>query len=327
MARSREITKARFIEPMQCRPVDRLPAGYEWEYEVKLDGYRALGIKSGGRVRLVSRNGNELADRFPAVTRALTKLPDETIVDGEVVALDGTGRPSFSLLQNYRQAGTALEYYAFDLVHLAGRNLREHPLDERRQLLRSRVMPHLLSPIRFSETLSGSAAEVITAIKGQSLEGVIAKRSDSRYEPGQRSGAWVKLRVNQGQELVIGGYVPTGSNFDSLIVGYYAGDELIYVARVRNGFVPAVREKVFKHFRGLETEECPFVNLPQRNKGRWGYGLTTEKMDECRWLKPMLVAQIEFAEWTDGDHLRHSKFVGLRDDKNAREVRRERSRA
>jgi DNA ligase D-like protein (predicted ligase) len=310
---------------MQCRPVDRLPEGSEWEYEVKLDGYRALGVKSGGRVQLVSRNGNELAQRFPEVAGALTKLPEETIVDGEIVALDETGRPSFNLLQNYRQAGTALEYYTFDLLHLAGRNLREHPLGERRELLRSRVMRRLASPIRFSEALNGSPAEVIAAVKAQSLEGVIAKRSDSRYESGQRSGAWVKLRVNQGQDLVIGGYVPTGSNFDSIIVGYYAGDELIYVARVRNGFGPTIREKVFEHFRGLETKECPFVNLPQRDKGRWGYGLTAEKMAECRWLKPRLVAQIEYAEWTDGDHLRHSKFVALRDDKKAREVRREKA--
>ena len=119
---------------------------------------------------------------------------------------------------------------------------------------------------------------------------------------------------------MIGGYVPSGRNFDSIIVGYYAGRELLYVARVRNGFVPSLREAVFKRFRGLETKQCPFANLPQRDRGRWGYGLAAEKMAECRWLKPRLVAQIEYAEWTDGDHLRHSKFVGLRDDKDAREV-------
>jgi bifunctional non-homologous end joining protein LigD len=129
--------------------------------------------------------------------------------------------------------------------------------------------------------------------------------------------------VNKGQELVIGGYVPSGRNFDSIIVGYYRDEELHYVARVRNGFVPEVRAAVFARFRSLETDRCPFANLPQKDKGRWGYGLTAEKMKECRWLKPKLIAQIEYADWTEGDHLRHSKFIGLRDDKEAQEVRKE----
>ena len=267
MARPREISKAQFIEPMRCRPVDRRPEGKDWEYEVKLDGYRALGIRSGGRVRLMSRNGNDLSERFPSVVQALAKLPDETIVDGEI-ALDRTGRPSFNLLQNFRNASTVLEYYAFDLLYVGSRWLLERPLTGRREPLRSRVMPWLTTPIRFSETLHGSAAKVIAAIKTQGLEGVMAKRRDSRYEPGQRSGAWVKLRVNKGQELVIGGYVPAGRNFDSIIVGYFTAADLRYIARVRNGFVPTIREEVFKRFTGLETDVCPFVNLPQKDKGR-----------------------------------------------------------
>jgi bifunctional non-homologous end joining protein LigD len=140
----------------------------------------------------------------------------------------------------------------------------------------------------------------------------------------QGDGAWVKMRINKGQELVIGGYVPTGKNFDSLIVGYYERDDLIYVARVRNGFIPALRAKVFERFHKLEIKTCPFSNLPQRDKGRWGQGLTPDKMPECRWLKPHLVAQIEYADWTDVNHLRHSKFVALRDDKAAKDVKRER---
>jgi ATP-dependent DNA ligase len=113
-------------------------------------------------------------------------------------------------------------------------------------------------------------------------------------------------------------------NFDSLIVGYYEGNDLMYVARVRNGFVPALRAKVFERLRKLEIKACPFTNLPQRDKGRWGQGLTADKMAECRWLKPQLVAQIEYADWTDVNHLRHSKFIALRDDKPAKHVRRER---
>jgi bifunctional non-homologous end joining protein LigD len=184
-------------------------------------------------------------------------------------------------------------------------------------------MPWMQGEVIFSETFDAPVAEIVAAVKKQGLEGVIAKRRDSRYEPGRRSGAWVKMRINKGQELVIGGYVPSGKNFDSIIVGYYDRDALIYVARVRAGFVPALRVKVFERFHTLEINTCPFSNLPQRNKGRWGQGLTADKMTECRWLKPQLVAQIEYADWTDVNHLRHSKFVALRDDKAAKDVKRE----
>lgn len=308
---------------MQCLPVTKLPEGPNWEYEVKFDGYRALGIKCGGRVRLMSRNGNDFSARFPSITSALSNLPDDTVVDGEIVALDEIGRTSFNVLQNYNDSATPLQFYAFDLLHFAGNNLRDSPLRKRRELLRVKIMPRMQGEILLSESLEASAAAILAAVKQQGLEGVIAKRRDSRYEPGRRSGAWVKMRVNKGQELVIGGYVPTGKNFDSLIVGYYKGNDLVYVARVRNGFVPALRAKLFERFRNLEDKNCPFSNLPQRDKGRWGQGLTADKMAECRWLKPHLVAQIEYADWTDVNHLRHSKFVALRDDKPGKQVHRE----
>jgi ATP-dependent DNA ligase len=133
-------------------------------------------------------------------------------------------------------------------------------------------MPRMPEQIRFSKTLEATASELVAAVKKQGLEGVIAKRRDSLYEPGRRSGAWVKMRINKGQELVIGGYVPSPKNFDSLIVDYYEGGDLVYVARVRAGFVPALRVKVFERFRRLEIKTCPFSNLPQRDKGRWGSG-------------------------------------------------------
>ncbi len=123
------------------------------------------------------------------------------------------------------------------------------------------------------------------------------------------------MRVNQGQEFVIGGYTPSAKNFDALIFGYYEGKRLNYVARCRNGFTPALRADLAKRLRGLEMAECPFSNLPEARSGRWGVGLTAAKMKECRWIKPELVARVEFAEWTLDDHLRHSKFVGLREDK------------
>ena len=311
--------KARFVDPMQCQAVERLPEGRKWAYELKLDGYRALGIKSGGHPQLLSRNRKDLSVRFRKVAEALAKLPDETVIDGEIVALDESGRPSFGALQN-GSAGAVVRFFVFDLLFITGRSLQREPLEKRRQLLYEELMPKMPEIICYSDTLEASAADVVAAVKKQGLEGVIAKRRDSVYEPGRRSGAWVKMHVNKGQEFVIGGYVPTGSNFDSIIVGYYKGDDLIYVARVRNGFTPVSRDTIFKQLRRCADGPCPFVNLPQRDNGRWGEGLTAEKMTECRWLKPELVAQIEFAEWTEGDHLRHSKFVGLRDDKDPRDV-------
>jgi ATP-dependent DNA ligase len=131
------------------------------------------------------------------------------------------------------------------------------------------------------------------------------------------------MRVNRGQEFVIGGYTHGTKTFDALIFGYYEADRLIYVARTRNGFTPATRARLFRRFKGLEINECPFANLPETKSGRWGQGLTKAKMAECQWLKPVLVGQFEFLEWTADNHLRHSKFVGLRDDKPAASVRRE----
>jgi bifunctional non-homologous end joining protein LigD len=183
----------------------------------------------------------------------------------------------------------------------------------------------LHEPIRESPVLDASLDDLIQSVKAQRLEGIVAKRADSRYEPGQRSGAWQKMRVNQVQEFVIGGYTPAGRNFDAIIFGYYDSEgRLIYVARTRNSFTPSSRDALYQHFRGLETAKCPFVNLPEARSGRWGEGLTAEKMKECRWLKPMLVGQFEFVEWTPDGHLRHARFVALREDKQARDVRRDR---
>jgi ATP-dependent DNA ligase len=128
------------------------------------------------------------------------------------------------------------------------------------------------------------------------------------------------MRVNQGQDFVIGGYTVGGKTFDALVFGYYDGDRLIYAARTRNGFTPASREALFQQFKGLETAQCPFANLPEAKSGRWGAGLTTEKMKECRWVKPVLVGQFEFLEWTPDNHLRHARFVGLREGRKARDV-------
>ncbi len=151
----------------------------------------------------------------------------------------------------------------------------------------------------------------------------MAKRRDSRYEPGERSGAWQKMRVNKVQEFVIGGYTMGGATFDALVFGYYDGDKLNYAARTRNGFTPKLRSELLKRFKPLETANCPFANLPEKKSGRWGAGLTAAKMLDCRWLRPSLVGQFEFVEWTPDGHLRHSRFMGLREDKRATDVRKE----
>ncbi len=143
------------------------------------------------------------------------------------------------------------------------------------------------------------------------------------YEPGQRSGAWQKMRINKGQEFVIAGYTVGGATFDALVFGYYEGSKLLYASRTRNGFTPRLREELLKRFRGLEITKCPFANLPEPRGGRWSQGLTAAKMEECRWIKPVLVGQFEFTEWTPDNHLRHSRFVALREDKRAMEVGRE----
>ena len=186
-------------------------------------------------------------------------------------------------------------------------------------------MTELTEPVRQSPTFEVSLPDLIECVRAQGVEGIVAKRRDSRYEPDERSGAWQKMRINRGQEFVIGGYTPAGRNFDALIFGYYDDSGgLVFAAKTRNGFTPASRDQLFKRLKSIQTlAGCPFVNLPKKKPGRWGQGITAEKMAECIWLKPVLVGHFEFVEWTPDNHLRHSKFIGLREDKRAEEVRRE----
>jgi DNA ligase D-like protein (predicted ligase) len=313
---------ATFIEPMECLAVATLPEGAQWVWEIKLDGYRAIAMKSGGAVALFSRNKKSLSKKFPYIVEALAGLPEGTVVDGELVALDDRGRPEFNLLQNFRARAPRIHYYIFDLLCCEGRDLTHLPLVERRAWLKSLVT---ISDkrIRISDYIEAEADEVLAAVREQGLEGIVGKRRDGIYEPGKRSGAWIKHRVNLGQEFVIGGYFPGPHGIDSLIVGYYDGDRLMYVARTRNGFVPASRRRVFSKLKHLLTPSCPFVNLPETHSSRFGEELSAEKMKKAVWLRPEAVAQIEFLEWTDADRLRHSKFVGLREDKDPRGVIRE----
>src|SRR5215471_6383299 len=303
---------------------EKLPEGPDWQYELKLDGYRALAIKSSGKVHLRSRNDNDFSGRYSEITEALAPMPDETVLDGEVVALDESGKPSFSVLQNYGSAGVPLNFYIFDVLVLRGEDLTREPLTKRRELLEQHVLAALDEPIRYSPGLQASLADLIRSVKAQGLEGLVAKKRNSCYEPGQRSGAWQKMRINRGQEFVIAGYTPAPKNFDALVIGHYDGGNLMYAARTRNGFTPTSRAELFRKLKPLEIAECPFTNLPEKKAGRWGAGLTAAKMAECRWLKPELVGLFEFVEWTEDAHLRHSRICGLRGDKRAKDVSRER---
>jgi bifunctional non-homologous end joining protein LigD len=310
---------AAFIEPMQCRAVDKLPEGEGWLYEIKLDGYRCLAVKTGAEVELFSRNRRSFNAAFPAVARALAPLDDGTVLDGEIVALDAKGRPAFNALQRRKAINKNITYYLFDILIDGGRSLLGLPLVKRRQRLEE-IAARLDGPLRLSQTFAGTAAELIAAAGKLGLEGLVAKRKDSRYEPGRRSGAWTKYRVDQGQELVIGGYVPGGGGFQSLLAGYYENGRLLFVGKVKNGFVPRVKREVAALFKDLETEGCPFANLPEKKRARRGEALTAEAMRRCRWLKPELIAQVEYTDWTEANHLRHARFVGLREDKDPREV-------
>jgi bifunctional non-homologous end joining protein LigD len=314
--------KARFVTPMAARVVDTLPEGSDWLYEVKFDGYRALVIKNGSRVEIRSRNEKDLTAAYPGVAAAARKLESrEATVDGEVVAVDANGRPSFQALQHRSgHPGYTIAFYAFDLLHLNGRDLTDERLDCRRALL-----PAVLdrSGILMSVDLPGDLEHVIAAVQSLGLEGVIAKRKSSRYTPGDRSTSWLKLKLDKQQEFVVGGCRLSGGVVDSLLVGYYDQRELRFAGKVRAGFTPRLRREVAGELKPYYADRCPFVDLPHTRTSRWGGGVTADQMAEMQWLRPAMVAQIRFVEWTAEGHLRHAAFLGLRTDTRAASVRRE----
>ena len=307
---------------MMAKLTDKLPEGTQWTYEVKWDGYRALLLKSGDRVRLLSRKDNDLTATYPTIEAAGSRLRAETaMLDGEIVALDSKGRPSFQALQHRSAHRTyAIVFYAFDLLHWNGEDLTGLPLTERRKRLPSIVKG---SGILLSEPLPGTPQQVIEAVSRVGLEGVVAKRTDSRYQSGERSGAWVKLKLDKQQEFVIGGYRSGPNGVDALLVGYHEGKHLRFAGKVRAGFTPHLRRELFESLKPIQIATCPFVDLPNSKTSHWGGGVTAEQMAEMMWVRPTLVAQIRFVEWTNDGHLRHAAFLGLRSDKRASEVRRE----
>jgi bifunctional non-homologous end joining protein LigD len=247
----------------------------------------------------------------------------QLVIDGEIVALAEDGRPSFQALQHRASHPKhRIVFYAFDVLYLNGRNLMDEPLVKRRAQL-----PEIIGPnptIRLSRDLPGSATAIVEAVRAAGIEGVVAKRRNSAYRPGERSSDWVKLKLEHQQEFVIGGYRPQGSaGLDGLLVGYYAAKKLQFAGKVRAGFTPHIRRELVERLKPLVTATCPFANLPDASTGHWGGGITAQQMREMQWARPELVAQIRFTEWTADNRLRHAAFLGLRLDKAASEVHRE----
>ena len=305
--------------PMLATSAPTLPRGDEWSYEVKWDGYRTLAVKDGARVRLWSRNLKDVTAQYPSVAKAVSEVKGTGLVlDGEIVAVDDEGRPSFQAL--HHQSAHTVVYYAFDVLHADGRDLVKAPLDERRTIL-ARLLQG--SAILNSEPLPGTAEQIENAVRNLRLEGVVAKRRASIYEPGRRTRSWIKVKFNRRQEFVVGGFKPNAENFESLVVGYYEGRKLLFAGRVRAGLTPHSRAEIFRRIGADRIDACPFVDLPSSKSSHWGEGVTAEDMRKLRWVKPRLVVEVSFVEWTRDGALRHSQFIAIRSDKRPSQVRKE----
>jgi bifunctional non-homologous end joining protein LigD len=308
---------ARRYAPMLAASSDSLPEGPGWVYEPKWDGYRAIVVVTGGEATLTSRNGNDLSERFRPVASAVVQAvrSPNAVLDGEIVALDEHGRSSFSLLQ---QGTGTLALVLFDLLELEGESLIERPLSERRDRL-ERLIDERADRVMVSPTFDDGQA-LLAAAREQGLEGVVAKRLDSRYAPGRRSSDWRKVKVKGRQELVIAGYTRgqgrRSAGFGSLVVGVHEGGDLRWAGNVGTGFTDAEIDRLLAKLRPLERSTSPFAEPPRMPRVR---------RDDVVWVEPELVAEVAFAEWTHDGRLRAPVYLGLREDKPADEVRRERT--
>jgi bifunctional non-homologous end joining protein LigD len=308
----------RAYRPMLATLTEDLPRGEGWLFEPKWDGYRALGYVRGGEAKLVSRNGNDLTRRFAPVAKELAKAlrtPD-AVVDGEVVALDAQGKASFSAMQ---QGSTHLAYEVFDLLEAEGESVVDLPLTERRARLERLLARNPL--VQLSGSFEDGEA-LLEAAREQGLEGVMAKRAASRYQAGGRGHDWLKIKTHGRQEFVICGYTKgqgrRSGSFGALVLGLHRGVEWEWVGNVGTGFSERVIRELLAKLEPLRRDESPFPVVPKMPKVRKG---------DVVWVEPELVCEVEFAEWTHDGHLRAPSFQGLRDDKPAQDVRRERPAA
>jgi bifunctional non-homologous end joining protein LigD len=303
--------------PMLATLADRLPTGDDWLYEVKWDGYRALGYVRGGEARLVSRNGNDQTARFPGIAKALAKAArsPNCVVDGEVCALDSEGRPSFSAMQQGK-ADTPIIYAVFDVLEIDGASVLDLPLTERRERLEE-LLDARQKAVQVSAAFDDGEG-LYTAAVERGLEGVMAKRRGSRYLEGKRSHDWLKIKTHHREEFVVCGWTKgqgkRAGRFGSLVLGTYRGSDLHWVGNCGTGFTERDIDELLAKLEPLRRGTCPFPVEPKMAKVRKG---------DVVWVEPKLVCEVEFAEWTHDGHLRAPSFQGLRDDKPAAAVRRE----
>src|SRR6266581_3946046 len=320
--------KAQFVEAMKAKLADQPPKEANWIYELKFDGVRLIVVKTDKKVSLLSRNKNELAGRFPEIVEAVKNLPArECVMDGEVVALDDEGRSSFQLLQALEMEGrkSPVRFYVFDLLQLDGKGLMKLSLSQRKDLL-EKLCENIGDPIRFSGEIGSDATKLLAEVKRRGLEGLIGKQRDSVYEPGRRSGAWVKLKCVNQQEFVIGGYTPPQGlrkYFGAILVGYYRDKKLLFAGKVGTGFTGKSLSMLHKKFGQEERDDCPFIDLPSKQNGEWVQGITPSTMRKMHWINPVFVCEVKFAEWTRDGKLRAPVFMGLREDKKPGGVVRE----
>ena len=313
---SKRAMPARLL-PMLATLVKAPPHGDDWMHEVKYDGYRMLCRIENGKARVQSRNGKDWTAQVSGLARDAARLDVESAwIDGELCAIDAQGRSSFQALQNAFEgtAAASLVYFAFDLLYLDGRDLRELPLQRRKALLKA-VLERSKTQIRYSPDVRGAGAQVFKQSCPAGLEGIISKRIDSTYADGRRTRDWLKVKCLRRQEMVIGGYTePQGSRngFGALLLGYYEDGVLRYSGKVGTGFNETTLTTLFNKLKRREQDAPPFANAPR------GYAAKG-----AHWLRPELVAEIQFTEWSEGGALRHPVFIALREDKKASEVVRE----
>jgi bifunctional non-homologous end joining protein LigD len=300
-----------FRKPQLATLVDHVPTGSAWLHEVKYDGYRTLVAVGGGKAKAYTRTGLDWSDRFAAIVEAATAtIPQPCLIDGEVVALDAQGRPSFQALQASLKEGTGtLAFFAFDILELAGEDLTALPNIERKQKLAT-LLDGIPAPIHYSDHITGHGEKLLAGLCGEGMEGIISKRADAPYRAGLRTKTWLKIKCLHRQEFVIVGWTPSdkGRGFRSLLLGVHEGESLRYAGKVGTGFGMAMIDDLMEKMAPLERKTAP-VDAPRA------------AVRGAHWLTPKLVAEIAYTEVTDEGLLRHPSFIALREDKPADEVK------
>jgi len=308
------------VKPMLATLVETPPAEKDWIYEIKWDGYRALAFCKGNKVDLVSRNQKSFNDKFYPLVPALERLNLQAVLDGEIVVVKESGAASFQDLQNWRsEADGELRYTVFDLLWLNGYDLMPLPLSERKEILKQLLQTD--ENILVNEFFTGSASKILGAAEKLGLEGIIAKKSDSAYTPGERGYNWVKIKLQKRQEVVIGGYTindGTPKPFSALLVGVYENKVLHYIGKVGTGFNIKQQKEMLAQFKKLEIKNPPFsttpdVNEPSRFRPNPPHAVV-------RWLSPKLVCEVSYIELSSDGIMRHPSFKGMRIDKDAKDV-------